>query len=57
MTEAQNALKTIASNTGASPNKTVNISVYTSTQDYQSSVLGAPEWSGGEEVSQYMPFM
>jgi hypothetical protein len=53
MTEAQNALKTIASNTGASPNKTVNISVYTSTQDYQSSVLGAPEWSGGEEVSQY----
>ena len=53
MTEAQNALKTIASNTGASPNKTVNISVYTSGQDYQSSVLGAPEWSGGEEVSQY----
>ena len=53
MTEAQNALKIIASNTGASPNKTVNISVYTSTQDYQASVLGAPEWSGGEEVSQY----
>ena len=53
MTEAQNALKTIASNTGASPNKTVNISIYTSTQDYKSSVLGAPEWSGGEEVPQY----
>ena len=53
MTEAQNALKVIASNTGASPNKTVNISVYTTTQDYQASVLGAPEWSGGEEVSQY----
>jgi len=53
MTEAQNALKTIASNTGASPDKTVNISIYTSTQDYKSSVLGAPEWSGGEEVPQY----
>jgi hypothetical protein len=53
MTEAQNALKTIAGNTGAAPNKTVNISVYTSDQDYQSSVLGVPEWSGGEEVSQY----
>jgi Peptidase MA superfamily len=53
MTEAQNALKTIASNTGASPNKTVNISIYSSTQDYKSSVLGAPEWSGGEEVPQY----
>jgi len=53
MTEAQNALKLIASNTGASPNKTVNISVYTSAQDYQASVLGVPEWSGGEEVAQY----
>jgi hypothetical protein len=53
MTEAQNALQLIASNTGASPNKTVNISVYTSAQDYQASVLGVPEWSGGEEVAQY----
>ncbi len=53
MTEAQSALKLIASNTGASPNKTVNISVYSSGQDYQASVLGVPEWSGGEEVAQY----
>ncbi|MGP8079400.1 MAG: peptidase MA family metallohydrolase [Dehalococcoidales bacterium] len=53
MTETQSALQLIASNTGASPNKTVNISVYTSAQDYQASVLGVPEWSGGEEVAQY----
>ncbi len=53
MSEAQKALTTIASNTGATPNKTVNISVYTSGQDYSASVMGVPEWSGGEEVSQY----
>jgi hypothetical protein len=53
MTEAQNALKTIASATGGTLNQTVNISVYTSSQDYQASVLGLPEWSGGGEVFQY----
>ncbi|HXZ95297.1 MAG TPA: peptidase MA family metallohydrolase [Dehalococcoidia bacterium] len=53
MTEAQNALSTITSVTGGTLNQTVNISVFTSAQDYQSSVLGVPEWSGGEEVSQY----
>ena len=53
MSEAQTALTTIASNTGATPNQTVNISVYTSDQDYIASVLGVPEWSGGVELSQY----
>ena len=53
MTEAQNALSTINNVTGGSLNQTVNISVFTSAQDYQASVLGLPEWSGGEEVSQY----
>jgi hypothetical protein len=31
----------------------VNISVYTSAQDYAASVLGAPEWSGGVTLAQY----
>jgi hypothetical protein len=53
MSEAQTALSRIASETGATPDETVNISVYTSDQDYSASVLGAPEWSGGEELSQY----
>jgi hypothetical protein len=53
MSEAQTALSTLASDTGATPNQTVNISVYTSTQDYTASVLGVPEWSGGVELSQY----
>ena len=53
MSEAQTALSTIASDTGATPDKTVNISVYTSAQDYAASVLGVPEWSGGVELSQY----
>jgi hypothetical protein len=53
MAEAQSALSTLASDTGATPNRAVNISVYTSSQDYAASVLGAPEWAGGEELSQY----
>ena len=53
MSEAQTALSTIANDTGATPDQTVNISVYTSDQDYAASVLGVPEWSGGEELSQY----
>jgi hypothetical protein len=53
MSEAQSALSTLANDTGAIPNRTVNISVYTSTQDYTASVLGSPEWAGGEELSQY----
>jgi len=53
MTEAQNALSTIKSVTGGTLEQTVNITVFTNAQDYQSSVLGLPEWSGGEEVFQY----
>jgi hypothetical protein len=53
MSEAQTALSTIASNTGATPDKMVNISVYTSAKDYAASVVGAPEWSGGIELAQY----
>ena len=53
MTEAQSALSTINSVTGGTLEQTVNITVFTSIQDYQASVLGTPEWSGGEEVFQY----
>ena len=53
MSEAQTALSTLASDTGATPDQMVNISVYTSDQDYAASVLGVPEWSGGVELSQY----
>jgi len=52
-TEAQSALTTLANDTGATPEKTVNITIYTSPQDYAASVAGAPEWAGGEELSQY----
>ncbi len=53
MSEAQTALSTLASDTGATPDKTVNISIYTSVDDYAASVLGAEEWSGGVEFPQY----
>jgi hypothetical protein len=53
MTGAQSALSTLAADTGATPDRTVNISVYTSSQDYSASVLGSPEWAGGEELSLY----
>ena len=53
MSEAQTALTTLANDTGATPNKTVNIAVYTNSQDYAASVMGVPEWSGGVELSQY----
>lgn len=53
MSEAQTALSTLAGDTGATPDKTVNISVYTSDQDYMASVLGVPEWSGGVSLSEY----
>ena len=53
MSEAQTALSIIANNTGATPNQMINISVYTSAQDYKASVIGVPEWSGGVTLSQY----
>ena len=53
MSEAQTGLSTIANDTGSTLDQMVNISVYTSAQDYAASVLGAPEWSGGVTLSQY----
>ena len=53
MSEAQTGLSTIANDTSGTLDQMVNISVYTSAQDYAASVLGAPEWSGGVTLSQY----
>jgi hypothetical protein len=53
MSEAQTGLSTIANDTGSTLDQMVNISVYTSAQDYAASILGAPEWSGGVTLSQY----
>ena len=53
MSKAQAALLTLASDTGATPDKMVNISVYTSDQDYLAAILGVQEWSGGVELPQY----
>jgi hypothetical protein len=53
MSEAQTGLSTIANDTGGTLDQMVNISVYTSAQDYAASVLGAPEWSGGVTLAQY----
>lgn len=53
VSEAQTGLSTIANDTGSTLDQMVNISVYTSSQDYAASVLGAPEWSGGVTLSQY----
>ena len=53
MNEAQSALSTINNDTGGKLDEAVNISVYTSVQDYAASVLGVQEWSGGVTLSQY----
>ena len=43
MSEAQTALSTIVNDTGGTLNQMVNISVYTSGQDYSASVIGATQ--------------
>jgi hypothetical protein len=53
MTTAQNALTKLATDTGATPDKNVNLSIYTSAQDYSASVVGASEWSGGVTLLGY----
>jgi hypothetical protein len=53
MSTAQAALSKLANDTGASPGQTVNLSIYTSSQDYSNSVTGASEWSGGVTLPDY----
>jgi hypothetical protein len=53
MTTAQSALSKLANDTGAAPDRTINLSIYTSPQDYSASVTGASEWSGGVTLGGY----
>lgn len=53
MSTSQAALTRLANDTGATPEKTVNISVYTSEQDFAGSVTGAAEWAGGIALPEY----
>jgi hypothetical protein len=53
MTTAESALSKLANDTGAAPDRTVNLSIYTSSQDYSASVTGASEWSGGVTLLGY----
>lgn len=53
MSTAQKALTTLAQKTGASPDRTVHLSIYTSDQDYHNSTFGESEWSGGETLPDY----
>jgi hypothetical protein len=53
MSTAQKALTTLAEDTGASPDKIIHLSIYTSDQDYHNSTIGESEWSGGETLPDY----
>ena len=53
MSTAQAALTKLANDTGAAPDRTVNLSIYTTDQDYANSVTGASEWSGGVTLPDY----
>jgi Peptidase MA superfamily len=53
MSTTQKGLETLAERTGASPDRTIHLSIYTSEQDYHNSTIGESEWSGGETLPEY----
>jgi hypothetical protein len=53
MSTAQQALVQLASDTGASPDKTVNIYIYANSNDLQGSMIYPSEWTGGVAFVQY----
>jgi hypothetical protein len=53
MSTAQQALVQLANNTGATPDKTVNIYIYASSQDLKGSMIFPNEWTGGVAFTQY----
>ena len=53
MTAAQQALTQLAANTGASPDKNINIYIYASAKDLQGSMIFPNEWTGGVAFTQY----
>jgi hypothetical protein len=53
MDTAQSSLTKLAKDTGAIPNKTINIFIYASSQDLQGSMIYSNEWTGGVSFTQY----
>ena len=53
MTAAQQALVKLSGNTGATPDKAVNIYIYASAQDLQGALIYPNEWTGGVAFVQY----
>jgi hypothetical protein len=53
MSTAQQALATLASDTGASPPRTINIYIYNGSQDLQGSMIYPSEWTGGVAFTSY----
>jgi hypothetical protein len=53
MDRAQTSLKSLAADTGATPEKQVNIYIYANSQDLQGSMIYPSEWTGGVSFFQY----
>jgi hypothetical protein len=53
MTDAQQSLVKLANDTGVTPDKTVSIYAYATSQDYHNSTIFEPEWSGGIAFTQF----
>jgi hypothetical protein len=53
MDTAQSSLKKLAADSGASPDRPINIYIYASSQDLQGSMIYPSEWTGGVSFSQY----
>jgi hypothetical protein len=53
MSAAQQALAQLLDNTGASPDKVINVYIYASAKDLQGSMIFPSEWTGGVAFTQY----
>ncbi len=53
MSQAQQTLVTLAADTGAYPEKPINIYIYASAQDLQGSLIFPQEWTGGVAFTNY----
>jgi hypothetical protein len=53
MSSAQKALTQLQTNTGASPDKVINIYIYASAKDLQGSMIFPNEWTGGVAFTQF----
>jgi hypothetical protein len=53
MSAAQQALVKLTKDTGASPNKMINVYIYNGPQDLQGAMVYPQEWTGGVAYTQY----